>query len=520
MAAPSNENQGLKIAVACFVMLSVILAVSTYFGFKYYLESDKRLTDSQVSAAAEKKEQERLTRAINDFNDVVGFLKTTEPDALGKVAKQEIEELVKKAVTIRDESIKALDEYKAAGGAQSKLDEERQSLDAIIAGLNDPARTLKSVSNRYAELLKNQAIISTMLAAEFHSTRNDLADTNKINQSKLDIEISARQGIKVDQEAEIKKHETDRQTLGAKVSVLQEDTNRQATEINKLTAQIAQMQDDHNKQRESMLVNIRDFRDRLAKTDVILDKKDGVITFVDYTLGEVRTDLKRSQGAREQMVLTIFDRKAPGLPSDHPKGSIELIQVGENGSLGRIIETKIASEPFRVGDQVYSPSWDPNRPQQFALIGKMDINQDGRDDREDLKRMIKNSGGIVAYDLPPSSIGKETGKLSPAIAWYVIDDRDSFHPSTARESVAVSGEEQAFLAKRTDAIKTARLDGILPLPIERLLSRLGQSYTTPVSPGRVEAINKSGVYQLTNPKGKVGSIPPPEEEKPPAEEPK
>ncbi len=60
---------------------------------------------------------------------------------------------------------------------------------------------------------------------------------------------------------------------------------------------------------------------------------------------------------------------------------------------------------------------------RFALVGKIDVNRDGRDDREELKRMIQEAGGVVDFDLPPADLGKETGTLSPRIDWYVIDDR-------------------------------------------------------------------------------------------------
>ena len=51
---------------------------------------------------------------------------------------------------------------------------------------------------------------------------------------------------------------------------------------------------------------------------------------------------------------------------------------------------------------------------RFALIGKMDVNRDGRDDRDELKRMIQEAGGVVEFDLPPADVGKETGTLTPA----------------------------------------------------------------------------------------------------------
>lgn len=511
MAAPSNENQGLKIAVACFVMLSVVLAVTTYFGFKNYLETDKKLEDANATVSSEKKEQERLTRILNEFKDKTGFTKT-EFDDLGKAITKSVEDLTKRAVAIRDASSKALADYKGAGGSLGKMEEIGQSNDAIISGLNDPARTLQSTADRLAELTNNQVLLATMLAAEFESTRKELENTNVVNKSSLDVQVDAAKTANANLMAEQEKHEKDRLGLGEKVGLLQEDTNKQAQEIAKLKNQIAQMEDDGNKQRTDLMTIVRDQRDRLLKTDKQFDVKDGTVTYVDYGRDEVRTDLRRSQGAREQMVLSIFDRKAPGLPTDRPKATIELIQVGETSSLARIVKTESSIDPIRSGDQVYSPGWDPNRPQQFALIGKMDVNRDGRDDREDLKRMIQASGGIVSYDLPPS--GPEKGKLTPVIRWYVVDERGTIRPTTAREGNSVSSEEQAFLTKQTEAIKAARLEGIPPITIERLLSQLGYSYGT-VTPGRVEAINRTGVDQILNPKGRVGTIPPAGETPPP-----
>src|SRR5262249_11313873 len=119
---------------------------------------------------------------------------------------------------------------------------------------------------------------------------------------------------------------------------------------------------------------------------------------------------------------------SPGIPTEKPKGTIELVWVGEKYSLARITETKNHTDPIRPGDIVYSPAWSPNEPMRFALIGKMDINRDGRDDRADLIRMIQAAGGIVDYDLPPPGAGKEQGKITGRDAWYVIDDPEKRPP--------------------------------------------------------------------------------------------
>ena len=43
MAAPANESQGLRIAVAAFVVLTVALAVTSYFLYSAYSRSEAQL---------------------------------------------------------------------------------------------------------------------------------------------------------------------------------------------------------------------------------------------------------------------------------------------------------------------------------------------------------------------------------------------------------------------------------------------------------------------------------------------
>jgi hypothetical protein len=109
-------------------------------------------------------------------------------------------------------------------------------------------------------------------------------------------------------------------------------------------------------------------------------------------------------------------------------------------------------------------------PIRFALVGKIDVNGDGNDDRIEVKRMIKDSGGIIAFDLPPPEVGEETGKLTSRIDWYVIDDRTPLRDAPPSRS-AQSLPEQAKIERRMgEVVKEARLNGIRPL-------RLGQWWT-------------------------------------------
>src|SRR5262249_10720873 len=163
---------------------------------------------------------------------------------------------------------------------------------------------------------------------------------------------------------------------------------------------------------------------------------------------------------------SIFDARSPGVPTERPKGTIELTKVGDRFSVARIVSTKNPIDPIRTGDIVYSAAWSPNNPTRFALIGKIDVNRDGRDDREELKRMIQEAGGVIDFDLPPPWVGKETGKITPQIDWYVTDERIPFHEvyemSHSEPVMKMQGE---LNQRKGEVVKEARNEGIRPMPI-------------------------------------------------------
>ena len=190
------------------------------------------------------------------------------------------------------------------------------------------------------------------------------------------------------------------------------------------------------------------------------------MTGVDYERREVLVDITSRQGARPHLRMSIFDRASPGVPNAKPKGTIEVTQVGESSSTARIIKTNSPIASIRVGDILYGLGGSPDSPTRFALVGMMDLNRDDKDDRDELKRLIQQAGGIIEFDLPPSDVGQETGRLLPRIDWYVIDDQTRPQPQ--------------FAKRMGEVIKEARLNGIRPMPIGRLPAFLGHGMNQPV----------------------------------------
>ena len=92
----------------------------------------------------------------------------------------------------------------------------------------------------------------------------------------------------------------------------------------------------------------------------------------------------------------------------------------------------------------------------------MDIDGDDIDDRETIKAMIAQNGGLVTMDLPP--IGKGSGELSATTRWMVIgDDFKVLDEGGALESKAKSlGISRIHVVKLLDWLRGSRADGHRP----------------------------------------------------------
>jgi hypothetical protein len=497
--AAANESQGLKIAVAAFIALTVILTVTSYFLYQAYSSADAKLQSANEEV---NKKNQANSLALNQYEEVrtrVGT-KAQEHDQ----TKEEIAAHFKKVDQRLDAMINsvntAVSKAQAEGAQGTELEETKQRVQQVIASLrSEPNKTYISSLDRITELMENLAMLSTELSLNYVNLRKSLEASTGVAKTQVDVQTKAAEKSAADVLAEQKSHEEARNVLVTKVGELQGANDKQATEIANLSTRIKQQEEDFTRQRDTLTTILREQRDQIEKNELILDRPDGYVTYVDYERREVLVNLTRRQGARPQMKMTIFDAASPGIPTERPKGNVELVSIGEQFSAARIIKTFKATDPIRVGDIVYSAAWSPNQPMRFALIGKIDVNRDGRDDRAELIRMIQEAGGSVDFDLPPPDLGKETGSLSPRIDWYIIDERmplrDTFSAKTQAAEVA-----QDALDKRVGTVKKeARLNGIRPMTIERLLAFLGYDMATPVV-GRAEGIDENAMRRLTAPR--------------------
>jgi hypothetical protein len=525
--AASNESQGLKIAVAVFIGLTVILFVVSYFLYSNGSVAEARLAKANEDKSVADRALSTQVGANGDLRTRIG-VRTEDVDAV----KGEIDAHYKKVYERLEKlgnDVRTVVQKVQQGGAptQEVQDLEGKINSAIQSFRAENNRNYISSLDRLTEVMENLALLTTEMGVNFVDVRHNLESATNVTKTQVEVQTKAAEASHNDLMDEQKKHVEERQGLLTRVETMTKDNDTKTTEIANLKAQIGQIKDDYTKEKDTLTTIIRELRDKAERVETILDHPDGYITYVDHeardqssssrgyggassaysgATGEVQVNINRAMGARPQMKMSVFDAASPGVPTEKPKGTIELTKVGDTFSVARIVSTKDPIKPIRIGDIVYSPAWSPNTPTRFALVGKMDVNRDGRDDREELKRMIQEAGGVVDFDLPPPWVGKETGKLSPRIDWYVTDDRMPLREVFRPRSEPQLKDEAALNQRVGEVIKEARLDGVRPLPIERLLNYLGYDINTAVV-GRAEAVNDAAYRRLTAKKPQVNTTP-------------
>ncbi len=137
---------------------------------------------------------------------------------------------------------------------------------------------------------------------------------------------------------------------------------------------------------------------------------------------EVWINLGRSDGLRPGVSFVVVDADTTQATLAKKKATIEVLEVISGTphlSRAKVIADRGYTAVLR-GDKVYSPFWQPGSSVQIALVGKMDIDGDGRDDRDRLKSLIAQNGCEIAMDMLPS--GETTGRLTEQVRWLVMGD--------------------------------------------------------------------------------------------------
>lgn len=234
----------------------------------------------------------------------------------------------------------------------------------------------------------------------------------------------------------------------------------------------------------------------------------GEITSVANGGTLVWIDLGSADGLRAGVPFSVISSDEVNISEANTKAKLVVTEVVDlHLCRARVTESSSYRNPILTGDKVYSPVWRPGRKSSFVLVGKMDMNGDGKDDLDQVKELIRNSGGIIDDELDAKGNRNKGAGMSPNTTYMVLgtDVQVSDSATSAMQEQARQRFEsyKSFMAE-------ARQNGIPSISLDKLMGYLktdGADRTIPLG-NRIQS-EDFRIRRLANPpasRGKVSDV--------------
>ena len=336
------------------------------------------------------------------------------------------------------------------------------------------AQTIKDVKMRYDQDMKSNSSGGSDEAANL-TYKSRIANLNSVTASlhhALILKTADNAKDRVKTEGEIQKVRSARAAIQANLTKTEKDLEdtrnaskkKESLLTNKIKEQLDTMekaQAAFEREREvaadekSMLVSAKaELNERVGNLKLkvneyereVFNIPDGKIVKVAEGLNTVVLSIGREDGLRINRSFAVYDKSVSNFEKGRNKASIEITRlVGDKAAEARITDQDPLN-PILPNDYVLSPTWDPGYSTPIALAGSFDLDNDGFDDSNKLKQMIRRNGGDVRVSHDEQ--GNITGTVDPAIRYLVLGTAPVEGPEANPEVVEAMKimEDQAKLS--------------------------------------------------------------------------
>lgn len=449
----SRESQGLQIALILFVMITVVLAVTT---FVFYRKAEEEI--------AKTKQAEQAKQSAEDFASTQSFWNQYLMHILGakpvdEATLEQLEQSVEGDETMAGVKVAYERDITTYGKG---LDPDQQNYSALPGNLLMRIRSQnQSSTDLNTKVTELNAQVDTVTKAEKQRTKEAedrataLTDELETERSKFNSELARVQKEKTDQFVSYK----------ATRDSLTKDVNTEKKKVEARDIDIANLKGTIDTQAKK----ITELRDEPFETP------DGRIALVNQASGTVWVNLGLADGLRRQITFSVYDHEAlnvapgagrkdeseqedTGRKVDERKGKIEITRVlDQHLAEARIVEDW-PDDPILPGDQVFSPAWKPGRKVRFGLVGFMDLDGDQVSDRDLVRNIITMSGGRIDAEVHDS--GDVEGTLETNTRYLVRGDQPD-------------GSNEKLLTAYSAMVGNAQTLGIQEITLPMLLELMG-----------------------------------------------
>ena len=369
-----RDNQGIQIAMIVFILTTLVFMLTTYFGYSRATTLDAELEKTKSDLSSAQSQMRSSETLATSLKSAIGM----PPGSDASTAQTLIEDLRKKYGAGLGEG----DEETAV-----TLEEIIQNRVARVTELSQQVAAANTqIGKLRSDLDSAKKVAATQLAEANKQRAKAQEEYNLVNQEKSDYiaQNDARNKALVDQSNKAKA-----------------ELDRAKRESAAAVALAQQERDDANRRTRLKQDEINEFRSDTP------DRYDGQIIGVVAATSEVMLNRGSADGVMPKMTFGVYDATDNNVRTAKKKVSIEVTRIlDDHRSLARITDRHVVTPPVK-DDYIYSPLWSPGERLGLALVGEMDIDKDGLDDRDYIKSLIKrNAGRVDAEDVGESVVGE------------------------------------------------------------------------------------------------------------------
>lgn len=425
----ARENQGLHIALIIFVALTLVLGVTTFMFFRKYEEASIKAKANEEQAKTERLKAENAEKDNAELKRLIGAGSSDNMDV------------------IHEEFKKQMETYAA------NVEESARDYRKVLEYLFTAVRT------------KDTRIAELQVALQDEKTARELVEA--IKQTQLDQYKTAQATAEKDLAEERGKFDEDRQAINQQKTALAQKFDKSQKDAVAVMDNVKQNLDEQKKRIGTLEKSLKGRSEELAKvTQTTFEAPDGQISWVRQRDGVVWVNLGHADGLTRQTTFAVYSADATDIAKAEKKADIEVTQVlGEHLAEARVIEDKIA-DPILPGDLVHTPIWTPGERQEFALTDGMDVDGDGKSDREIVRNLITMSGGVIVAELDDA--GKRSGKMDTNTRFLILGRKHDENTTTD------------LGAARVKMLNEAGMLGVQTVELSELLKKMGWKNQTPV----------------------------------------
>ena len=356
----ARENQGLQITLIIFIILTLMLSVTTFFFYKGMNEqtiktvaAEKAKSDAEASARDLLEKNNKLKTYIN-----LSYDSSMTDDA---VNQQFLQDMILYAENLPSSE----QAYQTA--LQDLYTNCNQALAAKTAA-NDQLAAAKAA---FDQAQKDMLAQLDQYKAELDKAKTDLTN-EKQSFANYRTNLNGERDKMLATNTQLKTSYDSFKTQAANDAKLADEKLTQASGTIK-----------------AMSSTLDDL------TDPSFEVPDGIISYVSQKENTVWINLGSLDGLRRGTTFSVYSPNTNDVTEDKSKGSIEVTQIiGEHLAQARIQADEMAN-PIMPKDLVYTPLWAPGNVLSFALTNGMDVDGDGTSDIELIRNLIAVNGGVV-----------------------------------------------------------------------------------------------------------------------------